>query len=231
MINFNKYEVLTFDCYGTLIDWENGILAALKPVLLDHNVRFNDNQILELYADLESKIEKNEFIKYKEVLRRIMKQLAEKLAFSLSPSQEDCLIESLKNWEPFPDTVDALKDLKKKFKLAIISNIDDDLFVFSNRHLKVKFDYIITAEQARSYKPSLNNFKIAISKIGIPSERILHVAQSIYHDIVPAKTLGISTVWVNRRKGKEGFGATPPADSQPDLEVPDLKKLVQIIGL
>lgn len=231
MINFKKYEVLTFDSYGTLIDWENGILTALKPVLANHSVNLNDDQILELYAKLESEIEKGEFIKYKDILRRVMQEIGIKLSFNISFSERECLVDSLKNWEPFPDTVEALQNLKKMFKLAVISNIDNDLFSSSVKHLKVEFDYLITAEQVGSYKPSLNNFKFAIEKIGVSPEKIVHIAQSIYHDIIPAKTLGLSTVWVNRRKGKEGTGATPPASGQPDLEVPDLKKLVQIIEL
>lgn len=206
MIDFNKYKILTFDCYGTLIDWESGILTALKPVLLNHNINLNDNYILELYAEFESEIEKGEFVEYKEVLRKIMKKLGNKFGFTLSSFEEGCLTDSLKDWKPFPDTVEALQNLKKKFNLAIISNIDNDLFAFSAQHLNVKFDYIITAEQVKSYKPSLKNFKFAIDKIGIAPEKILHIAQSIYHDIIPAKTLGLSTIWVNRRKGKEGAG-------------------------
>ncbi len=120
--------------------------------------------------------------------------------------------------------------MKSKFKLAIISNIDDHLFVYSKEHLKIEFDWIITSEQARSYKPSLNNFRFAIEKIGVPIENILHIAQSMYHDIIPAKAIGLSTAWVNRRKGKEGTGATPATHSNTELEVPDLKTLVSIIG-
>jgi 2-haloacid dehalogenase len=121
--------------------------------------------------------------------------------------------------------------LKKKFKLAIISNIDDDLFAFSARRLQVQFDWIITAQQARAYKPSLNNFQVAFRRMGLPQDRILHVAQSLFHDVVPAKALGLSTVWINRRHGQAGFGATPPAQAQPDLEVPDLQTLAATIGL
>ena len=228
-INFNKFKVLTFDCYGTLIDWENGILSALKPVLKKHKIRIGDKQILELYAELESKTEKGKHILYKNVLREVMQDISNRLGFKPSSSELNCLVDSLKNWEPFPDTVKALRKLKKRFKLAIISNIDDDLFTFSAKHLKVKFDYIITAKQAKSYKPSLNNFKFAIKKICMPTENILHVAQSIYHDIIPAKKVGLATVWVNRRKGKKGFGATPPARSSPNLEVSNLKALVSVI--
>lgn len=230
MIDFNKYTVLTFDCYGTLIDWESGILTVLKPVLLNRNINLNDNQILELYAEFESETEKGEFVEYKEVLRKVMWKLSNKFGFPLSSFEENILVNSLKDWKPFPDTVEALQNLKEKFNLAIISNIDNDLFAFSAQHLNVKFDYVITAEQVKSYKPSLKNFKFAIDKIGITPEKILHVAQSIYHDIIPAKTLGLSTIWVNRRKGKEGAGATPPASGQPDLEVPDLKTMVDIIN-
>jgi len=228
-INFNKFKVLTFDCYGTLIDWENGILLALKPVLKKHTIRVGNKQILELYAELESIAEKGKYTQYKNVLREVMRGLSKKLGFKPSYSELNCLVDSLKNWKPFPDTVKALQKLKKRFRLAIISNIDNDLLAFSARHLKVKFDYIITAEQVKSYKPSLNNFKAAIKRIGLSSKEILHVAQSIYHDIIPAKKVGLSNVWINRRKGKNGFGAIPPARCKPDFEVPDLKTLVFVI--
>ncbi|MCD6473183.1 haloacid dehalogenase type II [Candidatus Aerophobetes bacterium] len=229
MIDFSKYEILSFDCYGTLIDWENGILTALRPALAAHNINLSDEQILNLYAEIESRVEKGKFIKYREVLRKVMEELGSKLGFMPSSSEQDYLVNSLNNWMPFPDSVEALQTLKKTFKLAIISNIDDDLFALSAKQLKVEFDYIITAEQAKSYKPSLHNFKFAIERIGVSPERILHIAQSIYHDIVPAKTLGLSTVWINRRKGRKGFGATPPARGHPDLELPDLKTLISII--
>lgn len=231
MVDFNKYKVLSFDCYGTLIDWESGILQALRPVLASHNINLNDDQILEVYAQIESRVEEGEFVKYKEVLRKVVRELGRRLRFAPSSSQLDCLINSVKDWVPFPDTVDALQALKKTFKLAIISNVDDDLFALSAKHLKVKFDWVITAEQAKIYKPSLNIFKFAIEKIGVSREEILHIAQSLYHDIVPAEKLGLSTVWVNRRKGKKGFGATPPANGHFEFEVPDLKTLVSIMRL
>lgn len=229
MLDFNDYKVLTFDCYGTLIDWEKGILEALKPLLLNHSIRLDDNQILELYAEFESSIEQSTFVEYKEVLRKVVQKFSNRFEFVLSSSERNCLVDSLKNWQPFPDTVSALARLKKKYKLAVISNVDDDLFAFSEQHLKVKFDYIITAEQVKSYKPSLNNFEFAIAKIGAKKEEILHIAQSIYHDIIPAKTIGLSTVWVNRRKEKSGTGATLSANEKPDIEVPDLNTLVKIM--
>ncbi|MDZ8236766.1 MAG: haloacid dehalogenase type II [Nostoc sp. ChiQUE01a] len=228
MIDFNEYKALTFDCYGTLIDWENGILGALKPVLLAHNQSLDDNQILELFAQLEAELQQGEYIKYREVLKRIVDKFGEKIGFKPTNDQINSLPDSIQYWRPFPDTVEALKTLKQKFKLVIISNIDEDLFAFSAKHLEVEFDEIITAEQAKSYKPSLNNFKVAIKRINLPLEEILHIAASVYHDIVPAKSLGLSTVWVNRRSGQQGTGATVSAVSQADLEVPDLKTLAAL---
>ena len=133
-----------------------------------------------------------------------------------------------RSWKPFPDTVAALKKLKSRYKLAIISNTDDDLFADTARLLEVSFDWVITAQQAGSYKPSHHNFKLALERIALPPEQVLHVAQSIYHDIVPARELGLATVWVNRRAGKHGEGATKAAQGQPDLEVPDLKTLAEM---
>ncbi|MFN6535420.1 MAG: haloacid dehalogenase type II [Nostoc sp. EkiNYC01] len=228
MIDFNKYKALTFDCYGTLIDWENGILGALKPVLVAHNKNLDDSQILELFAQLEAELQQGEYIKYREVLRRVVDKFGERIGFNPTAEELNSLADSIQYWLPFPDTVEALRTLKRKFKLVIISNIDEDLFAFSAKHLEVEFDRIITAEQAKSYKPSLNNFRLAMEKINLPPEEILHVAASIYHDIIAAKSLGLSTVWVNRRAGQQGVGATVSAVSQPDLEVPDLKTLVAL---
>lgn len=230
MINFKDYEVLSFDCYGTLIDWENGILATLRPVLSAHRIDLSDDRILELYAEMESRAEEDAYLRYGQMLRQVMRQLGDRLGFAPSASELDALADSLRNWKPFPDTVEALKTLKKRFRLAIISNIDDDLFACSAEHLKVEFDWIITAEQTESYKPSLHNFQLAIERIGVAPEKILHIAQSIYHDIIPAKRMGLTAVWVNRRKDRQGSGATPVMVGDPDLEVPDLKTLVTMVG-
>ncbi len=231
MINLDQYEALTFDCYGTLIDWEKGMLAALKPLLLKYDVNLDDEEILKLFAKFESGLEAGEYMRYREVLRGVVQKLGERLGFTPDSAELDSLPDSIKNWQPFPDTVEALKFLKQKFKLAIISNVDDDLFADSAKHLQVKFDWIITAEQARSYKPSTNNFKFAFDRIGLLREKILHVGASIYHDVIPAHSLGLSTVFVNRRAGKEGSGAALPGTAQPDLVVPDLKTLAFHAGL
>jgi 2-haloacid dehalogenase len=231
MLNFDDFAVLTFDCYGTLIDWDTGIWKALQPVLTNHNIAVTPDKALELYGELESQVERNRYREYKLVLRMVLEGLGTQLGFTPTSLELQHFSESVKDWPPFPDSTRSLQALKKKYKLAILSNIDDDLFAFSAQQLQVSFDWVITAQQAKSYKPSLNNFQLALERIGLPKHKILHVAQSLFHDIVPAKALGLSTVWVNRRHHKAGSGATPPAQAQPDLEVPDLQTLAAKIGL
>lgn len=231
MFKLDQFQVLTFDCYGTLIDWETGIWEALRPVLAAHQVALNTEQALELYGKLESEAEAGEYHEYKAILRMVLEGFGAKLGFTPTPAELQTFSTCVKDWPAFPDSPGALQALHKKYKLAIISNIDDDLFAFSQERLQVKFDWVITAKQARSYKPSLNNFQVAFKRIGAPQDKILHVAQSLFHDMVPAKKLGLSCVWINRRHGKTGFGATPPAQAQPDLETPDLQSLARLAGL
>lgn len=229
VVEIRRFKVLSFDCYGTLIDWESGILQAVRPVLQAHNIQQTDAQILDLYAQLESEAEGGAFKDYKTILRLVIKGIGEETGFTPTESELNCLIRAIPSWHPFPDTVKALQELKKHFKLAILSNIDDDLIARSLKQLQVHFDWVITAQQLRSYKPADRNFRELIRRIGLPKSQILHVAQSIYHDIVPAKRVGLATVWVNRRKQMQGFGATPPAYAEPDLEVADLKALAALL--
>ena len=231
MLNFDDFEALTFDCYGTLIDWETGIWRALAPVLANHNNPIGREGTLECYGALEAEIERGPYLEYKQVLRRVLEGLGQQLGFTPTQTELDDFSISVRNWPAFTDSAAALQALQRKYKLAILSNIDDDLFAYSAPRLGVTFDFVITAQQVRSYKPSLNNFHLAFQRIGLPPARILHVAQSLFHDHVPAKSLGMSTVWVNRRHGQPGAGATLPAEAQPDLEVPDLQTLATTIGL
>ncbi len=228
MLNLNTFEYLTFDCYGTLIDWETGIVAALRPLLKGHGVDLPDEGILSLYADLESSIETEEFIPYKGVLREVVKKAGVKFGFIPDDKEVNLLVHSIGYWKPFDDTVPALRELKSRFRLAVISNIDDDLFEITQAKLGIEFDGLITAEQVRAYKPDLAVFRAAIERLGVAKESILHVAQSLYHDISPANELEIRTVWVNRRHGKDGYGATPMSFAEPDVEVPDLASLVRL---
>jgi len=231
MLRFDDFAVLTFDCYGTLIDWETGILDSLRPVLAAHRVDLVPERTLELYGELESAAEDGPYREYKAILRTVLEGLGSRLGFTPTAKELEQFSTSVKDWPAFPDSAAALQALHTKYRLAIVSNIDDDLFAHSAQRLQVRFDWIITAQQAKSYKPSLNNFRVAFDRIGVPQSRILHVAQSLFHDIEPANALGLSSVWVNRRHAKEGSGATPVANARPDLEVPDLRTLAERIGL
>ena len=235
MLDFERYRALTFDCYGTLIDWEAGILSALRPVTRAHGVEVSDAELLDLYADIERGGKSGEYQRYREVLRATVRGICTRLGFVPSLTEVECLAESLGSWQPFPDTIDALERFKTKYRLCIVSNVDDDLFAGTARMLEVELDYIVTAEQAGSYKPSHNNFRMAIERMGIPKERVLHVAESVKLDIEAAKNFGMDTVWVNRHSGsnQEGSASGNPAegDSGADLEVPDLKTLAEMMGL
>jgi 2-haloacid dehalogenase len=231
MMDFATFKLLTFDCYGTLIDWETGILNGLRPLMSEHSVAFSDEQLLETFAEIESDIEAGPYKAYHTVLRQVVARMGERLGFLPSAAELSALVESFASWPPFDDTVEALKTLKTKFKLGIISNVDDDLFAVSNEMLEVEFDYIITAQQVGAYKPSMRVFDYALSRFDEPKEQILHVAQSLFHDHVPARELGLASVWINRRHKVPGGGATPAAEAQPDAEYPDLASLVQAIGL
>ncbi len=228
MLDFSRFRVLTFDCYGTLADWETGIFSALRPILSAHGKQISDENLLQLYAEFEADAESGEYRPYREVLKLVVKGIGDRLGFRPSAAEISSLPNSVPYWQPFPDTVAALQKLQTRFRLAIISNIDNDLFAASSHHLKVKFDQVITAQQAHAYKPSLEIFKLAESKIGVPRDQWLHLGQSIYHDVIPAQSLGLATVWVNRPSPRPGSGAAKAASGKPDLEVPNLETLVKV---
>jgi 2-haloacid dehalogenase len=225
MLDFARCHAITFDCYGTLVDWETGLFSALRPILDAHNQSISDSAALELYGELEAAAETDPYRSYREVLAEVVTGFGERLGFNPSKTEVTSLAESISNWMPFPDTVSALKRLQSRYRLSIISNIDDDLFATTRPKLEVLFDQVITAQLARSYKPSLNNFRIALERIGLPPDRLLHVGQSIYHDVVPAQSLRIAAVWVNRTSRRPGVGAVKRASGVPDLEVRDLASL------
>lgn len=222
-------QVLTFDCYGTLIDWETGIAAALQPILRRHGVTLDDDRVLESYAKYESAAEAGPYMTYREILATCLRGFGSRYGFTPGDDELDRFSASVEDWPAFPDSPEALAALKRCFKLAVLTNMDDDLFALSNKRLGVTFDYVITAQQVRSYKPAPAHFYAALERIGLPKELILHVAQSQFHDHVPAKQLGFDTVWVNRRQGKAGFGATLPADAKPDMEMPDMKSVARAL--
>jgi 2-haloacid dehalogenase len=230
-MDFSHFTTISFDCYGTLIDWEAGILPVLRSVLANHGQSLPDAAILELYGEFEADAESGPYQSYRDVLQSVVRSFAKRLQFEATSAEIHSLHESVHAWPAFPDTVPALRELQKRFKLAVISNIDDDLFAETRKHLgvEIEFDGVITAQQARSYKPSVNNFQTALRKLALSPDRLLHAGQSVYHDVVPARSLGISTVWVNRRSARPGIGAVRASAGRPDLEVPDLASLAAAV--
>ncbi len=228
MIDFSRFDVLTFDCYGTLIDWEAGISAGLRAVLDPRGVAADDERLLEAFARHESALEAGKYLPYREILGRCLRGVCSELGVEPTDEEVERFGGSVGDWPAFPDSADALARLRERFGLGVITNCDDDLFAASNRRLGVEFGWVITAQQARRYKPNPRNFELAFERIGLPTDRILHVAQSLFHDHVPAKRLGLTTVWVDRRHGRAGSGATPPAKATPDLTVPDMATLADL---
>jgi 2-haloacid dehalogenase len=228
VIDFSRFDVLTFDCYGTLIDWEAGILAALCTALEAHGVAGDDEDLLARYARHEAAIESGPYLRYRDVLSGGMTAVCRDLGFEPTADEVVAFGASVGDWPAFPDSADALARLHRRFTLAVITNCDDDLFAASNRRLGDVFDFVITAQQVGSYKPDHRNFEVAFERIDRPRSRILHVAQSLFHDHVPAKQLGLTSVWVDRRHDRPGSGATPPAEAVPDLIVPDMDTLATL---
>ena len=225
-IDLTKIQVLTFDCYGTLIDWETGIAEALSPLLAKHGLTIDTKSILQMYAKHELAERNKPYQSYRMLLRNIVSSIFSEFNLKASANEQDFLPQSIKNWPPFTDTVKSLNFLRKKYELGVISNIDNDLFAISNSKMQIPFSWIITAEQAQSYKPNLAAFTLALETIPYPKEYILHIAESNYHDIAPAKVLGIKTVWVRRQ---EISNATLMSSVDPDMEVPDLERLCSLL--
>ena len=230
MLDFSKAKLLTFDCYGTLIDWESGIFSALRPVVAAHGKSISDAELLALYGEFEEKIESGDYLQYRKVLRSVVRAFGERLEFVPTQVEIDALPDSVPRWQPWPDTVAALKRLATKFRLSIISNIDDDIFARTRELLPVEFESVSTAQQARCYKPGPEIFQMALKKASVKPDQIIHVGQSIYHDVLPAQSFGLATVWVNRPSPRAGIGAVRPATGKPDLEVPDIATLAERAG-
>ncbi|MBI2777280.1 MAG: haloacid dehalogenase type II [Chloroflexi bacterium] len=221
-LDFDAFDALTFDCYGTLIDWEAGILAGLRRVLDVRGVRPPDDELLERYAIAEAGLEAGPYLPYRDVLGRGLRSVADGYGTAATDAEAAAFGDSVGDWPAFPDSGAALARLRTRFRLGVLTNCDDDLFAASNRRLGVDFDWVVTAQQARGYKPRVENFELLFERVGLPRERILHVAQSLFHDHVPAKALGMTTAWIDRRHGRPGGGATPPANARPDAAFPDM---------
>ncbi len=225
-LDYAAFDALTFDTYGTLIDWEAGILAALRTVLTAGSTAADDDEALLVeYANAEATLEAGPYRRYRDILGEGVTAVAR--AHGASPTADDTarLGGSVADWPAFPDSHDALARLKTRFRLGVLTNCDDDLFAASNARLGVEFDWIVTAQQVGSYKPDERNFAALVERLGadgVPQARILHVAQSLFHDHEPAQRLGFRTVWIDRRHDRPGAGATPLASARPDATYPSM---------
>ena len=218
------YDIITFDCYGTLIDWESGIISAFQSAAAKDGVELRGDQIIEAYAAEESSVESEHYLSYREVLCETASRVAAKLGWNLPVERAGFIAASLPEWQPFPDTNPALERLAHRFQLGILSNIDDDLLTATRKHFTANFDLIVTAQQVKSYKPGLAHFKEAIVRAG--EKRLLHAAQSYFHDVVPTRELGIPVVWINRKGGRIEPGAPVPTH-----EVRTLAELANLLGV
>ncbi|MFN2431336.1 MAG: HAD family hydrolase [Gemmatimonadota bacterium] len=216
-------KMLTFDCYGTLVDWETGIAGAFQEEAARDGVRLDRERVLAAYARAEAAVEAEAWRPYREVLAEAAMRAARELGWGLSPERATFLARSLPEWRPFPDTHPALERLAGGHALGLLSNVDDDLLDATRRHLGVAWDLVVTAEQVRSYKPRRAHWIEARRRLG--DVEWTHVAQSYVHDVQPCLDLGLRVVWVNR-----GGRRLEPADPRPPHEVADLAGAARLLA-
>ncbi len=227
-LDLTTYKALSFDCYGTLIDWEAGIAAVLAPWAREHGLDLTDEDLLLAYADNEAAVEaESPTALYPEVLATAFRRTGDTLGSSVSDAWAERLGSSVPDWPAFPDSADALARLAEHYQLVILSNVHRDGFAGSNQHLHGDFAAVITAEDVGAYKPADNHFRrldATLPELGVDRAELLHVAQSLFHDHVPAKREGLPSVWINRRHAQPGWGATPEPSEEwsYDLELPSM---------
>ncbi len=205
-----RIDTLTFDCYGTLIGWAEGLETSLSAVF-GEELRPHLSRLFGEYVRIEAEVEAEPYRSYREVLAEVVRRLGGAFGVPLSPDKADQLAADLPHWSPFADTVDALRRLKRRFRLGILSNVDRDLFERTAERLVVPFDFVITAEDVQSYKPRLGHFDRLLNEF-VSKDRVLHVAQSLYHDGAPANQLGIAFVWINRYNEANETSVKPLAE-------------------
>jgi 2-haloalkanoic acid dehalogenase type II len=221
-MRLSDFSVLTFDCYGTLIDWETGIVTALKPLTARLKRELTRDEILEAHARHESSQQVFTPTRlYRDVLATVYKRLAEE--WDVPAAWDECLAygNSVGDWPAFPDSAEALAYLKRFYKLVILSNVDNASFAGSNRRLGVTFDAVYTAEDVGSYKPAVRNFEYMLAKLegrGVKKSAILHTAESLFHDHATANAVGLASCWIHRRHDREGFGATMDPGAMPRID-------------
>jgi 2-haloalkanoic acid dehalogenase type II len=217
MSDARPYDVITFDCYGTLIDWDAGIRGAFERAIQETGAALDARQALEVYEEIEAEVEAERYRQYRDVLVETSRRVAKRLGWTLPESKAGFLPDSLPFWIPFPDTNPALERLfKAGYRLGILSNVDDDLLEGTRRHFTVPFDPVVTAQQVGSYKPAAGHFVTARRRLG--DARWLHAAQSHFHDVTPARRHGVATAWINRKRLTRG-------EPRPDRELSTLTEL------
>ncbi len=219
-MQLSDFKALSFDCYGTLIDWEAGLAHALRP--LQQRSGATSDALIEAHGVIEHQIEEEyPQLRYSELLEKVHERLSRRFGVEPDVREARAFGQSVGDWPPFPDTVEALRYLKQHFKLIILSNVDRASFARSNQRLGVEFDHVFTAEEIGSYKPALRNFEYMLERLGkagIAKDKLLHTAQSLFHDHVPANRLGIASAWIDRRHGMAGTGATVVPDPMPRFD-------------
>ena len=235
-MRLTDFQALSFDCYGTLIDWEAGLAGVLTPWARSAGLDLGDEALLAAYSKHEADAEAAyPHESYPEILARSMRGVGNELGLPVSPDDAQRIARSVPDWPAFADSANALAALSMRYKLIILSNVDRDSFAASNKRLGVRFSAVITAEDVGSYKPSPRNFESLLAEagsLGVEDGKLLHVAQSLFHDHVPAHQAGLPTAWINRRKGRPGWGATPaPAASiAPDWEFGSMAALADAVA-
>src|SRR5215217_2131202 len=219
-MQLTEFKALSFDCYGTLIDWETGLTNALQP--LARRSGKSPDELLDAYGPIEHQLEEEHAgLRYSELLEKVYERLAGHLGVEVDDAEARAFGQSVGDWPAFPDSAEALRYLKQHYQLIILSNVDLQSFSRSNARLGVEFDQVLTAEEIGSYKPSLRNFEFLLERVGaagVGKQKLLHVAQSLFHDHVPANRMGIASAWIDRRAGKEGGGATVIPDPMPHYD-------------
>jgi 2-haloacid dehalogenase len=227
------FKVLSFDCYGTLIDWETGITEALRPLLARSGKALGRDKVLETFGRLEAAQEaETPCMIYSDLLAVVHTRMATEWNTESIAEESKAFGHSIPNWPPFADSPEVLQYLKQHYKLVILSNVDRKSFKTSNARLGVDFDYIFTAQDIGSYKPNLRNFEHMIQRLGeagYQRHEILHTAESLFHDHLPANRVGLASAWIHRRHAQTGFGATHPPESMPkyDFRFASMKEMAE----
>ena len=227
-------KAISFDCYGTLIDWESGIADALSDWSRRQGAGLQRAELLAAFSEVEPVVQSADpELPYPEVLRRVAQGIGRRFTLPVSDAEAGGFARSVRRWPPFPDTSEALARLQERYRLAVLSNVDKESFAATEKALGIRFDLVCTAEEIGSYKPDPRNFRFLLarlSEMGIARGGLLHAAQSLFHDVEPARAMGIRTAWVDRYGGADnGAARAPDGEILPDITVSSLAELVQAL--